>query len=282
MLREAFEYLTTPCGRTARRFGYLGEAVALGARHRRQRRAWAPHVAACRNFMEEAMERAAGGNRGGERGGRALVAGSGLLIELPLEAMAARFAEVVLADVVHARSARRRAARFPNVRLVELDVTGTLEPLARFLTGQAATRTSAPAALPRPEPPPPPGGRFAFAVSCNLLSQLPLMPLEAVEARAPAVTEAERAAFAQSLARTHLEWLAEAADRAALFTDTESVWLEKGRPVERDDSLWGLAMPPPDRAWRWDIAPAPEADRRRDLIHEVGGWFDVAGLIPPG
>lgn len=262
MLREAFEYLATPCPPLARRFGYLAEAVALGARYRRQTRAWAPHVAACRRFVTQAAERA-------PPGGRALVAGSGLLIELPLDALAERFDELWLVDIVHARSVRRRTARLPNVRLVELDVTGALAPLAAALDrGDGLAVDFAPPTLP--------GERFAFAVSCNLLSQLPLLPLDAVERHAPATLEAERLAFAQRLARDHLGWLAGIADRAALFTDTESLWLAGGTVVEREDSVWGLPLPAPDMSWLWDIAPAPEQHRRQDLRHSVGAWFDVA------
>ncbi|SMH59739.1 hypothetical protein [Azospirillum agricola] len=261
MLREALEYLTTPCDPLPRRLGYLSELVALGARYRRQRRAWAPHVAACRRFILEATERA-------PEGGRALVAGSGLLIEVPLDELASRFDEVVLLDMLHARPVRRRAARLPNVRLLTLDATGALSPLAEALDAGRGL----PAGF---TPPPVPGGGFAFAISCNLLSQLPLLPLDAVERRAPMVPPAERVAFARRLARDHLEWLGGIADTAALFTDIESQWLESGTILEREDSVWGLPLPAPDLSWLWDIAPAPEQDRRHDLRHSVGAWFDV-------
>ncbi|KAA0681313.1 hypothetical protein [Roseomonas genomospecies 6] len=257
MLREAFEYLTTPCPPLARRYGYLAEALALGARYRRQRRAWAPHVDACRRFVQEAAEQV-------PRGGRALVAGSGLLIEIPLPTLAKRFDEVLLIDMLHTHAVRRQVRRHSNVRLLTLDVTGTLDRLDTVSDGQP---------LPAPCPPEPPGGRFAFAISCNLLSQLPLLPLEVIDRKAPATSLAERECFAQALARSHLSWLARVAAQAALFTDTESLWLEKGTVQEREDSLWGLDLLPPDRSWDWDIAPAPEEDRRRSLRHRVGAWF---------
>lgn len=268
MLREAMEYLTTPCPPLARRFGYLTQAVALGARYRRQRRAWAPHVAACHRFIAEAAERV-------PPGGRALVAGSGRLIEIPLERLAERFDEVVLLDLVHVRPVRRAASRFANVRLVELDITGALAPLDRLLTGRPRPGFALPAA----EPPQVPGGRFDFAVSCNLLSQLPLMPLDFIERKAPSVTEAERADFARSLASGHLGWLAGAAERAALFTDVETLWLDGGGTVvDRDESLCGLSLPAPDVQWLWDIAPSPEQDRHHDMRHRVGGWFEIGPL----
>ena len=270
MLREAFEYLTTPCPPLARRFGYLSEMVALGARHRRQRRAWAPHVAACHRFVDQAMEWAA-------PGGRALIAGSGLLIEIPLQRLATRFDEVVLVDILHSRAVRRRVADMANVRLVELDVSGALAPLAAALDtgGPLPTGFNAPI---------PDDGPFRFALSCNLLSQLPLLPLEAVERRAPATPAADRMAFALRMVHGHLCWLSAIAEHAALFTDIDASWIHGGTVTEIEDSTWGLALPAPDMSWLWDIAPAPEQDRRQDLRHSVGGWFDVRSVtsaLPP-
>ncbi|PWC37167.1 hypothetical protein [Azospirillum sp. TSO22-1] len=248
MLREVWEYLTTPASPLARRLGYVTQAVALGARHRRQRHAWAPHVAEARRFTLEAV-----GN-----GGRLLVAGSGRLIEVPLAELAERFGEVVLADLVHPRAARQQARRFGNVTLVEADLSGAL---AGVLAGEPAVGT------------PPDLGWFDAAVSCNLLSQLPLLPMEALERRG--VAEAERTAFARALVEGHVAWLRTSAPVAALFTDVETEWVENGHVVARADSLWGAALPPPDLGWVWDVAPHGEQERRRDLRHRVAAWRNL-------
>lgn len=250
MLSEAWEYLTTPASPTARRLGYVAEMVALGARHRRQRLAWKPHVEAARRFVGEAAAQAGGG--------RALVAGSGRLIEVPLEELAARFDEVVLADLVHPRAVRRAARRFGNVTLADVDLTGALAGVSKGVP---------------PCPAPPDLGRFAFAISGNLLSQLPVLPLEALEASG--VAEAERAAFARGLVSSHVAWLRRSAAVAALFTDIETHWLEDGRLVAREDSLWGVALPPPDRTWNWNIAPHGEHERHRALRHDMAAWRNL-------
>ncbi|MGQ9372026.1 hypothetical protein [Azospirillum sp. ST 5-10] len=254
MLRELWDYLATPASAQARAFGYLSEAVALAARHRRQHRAWTPHVAAARRFVADSAALA-------PAGGRALVAGSGLLIELPLGELAARFEEVVLVDLVHLHPVRRAVRRWPNVRLATLDVTGTLAAL------RDALRTGAP--LPTPGDGPFLDRPFDYAVSCNLLSQIPLLPRDALGRRRDAD------AFARSLAAAHVAWLRRVAAVAGLFSDTESLWLRDGTVVAREESLWGVPLPPPDRHWTWDIAPAPEEDRVLDLRHTVGGWLDL-------
>ncbi len=253
MLRELWEYLTTPASSTARRLGYVTEVVALGARHRRQRQAWIPHVEAARRFVLDAASQAAPGC--------ALIAGSGRLIETPLAELAARFDRVVLADLVHPRPVRRAARRFGNVTLIEIDLTGVLERLKDGI----------------PSPAPPNLGQFDFVASCNLLSQLALLPLEALARRG--VDEAACAAFAQALVRTHLEWLRGCATVAALFTDAESHWLEYERPVAGTTSLWDVPLPPPDLTWTWDIAPPGEEDPRLALRHTVAAWRNLNGGI---
>jgi hypothetical protein len=51
MLAEWWSYLTTPCSPEARRMGYLRESIAIRARHRRCRHAWAPHLAKTRQGL---------------------------------------------------------------------------------------------------------------------------------------------------------------------------------------------------------------------------------------
>ena len=48
MLREALDWLVTPSLPFARRSGHLSEFVAIAARRRRHRAAWAPHEARSR------------------------------------------------------------------------------------------------------------------------------------------------------------------------------------------------------------------------------------------
>lgn len=248
MLREVWEYLTTSASPLARRLGYVTEGVALGARHRRQHHAWTPHVAEAQRFVLEA----AGGGR------RLLVAGSGRLIEVPLAALADRFDEVVLADLVHPRLVHRLSRRFANVTLIERDLCGRLAGVLAGVPGEGR---------------PPDLGRFDAAVSCNLLSQLPVLPLEALEKRG--VGAEERAAFARTLIEEHVAWLRASAGVAALFTDVETEWVADDRTTRREDSLWGVPLPPPDRTWTWDIAPHGEHDRHHALRHRVAAWRDL-------
>ena len=248
VLVEALEYLVTPCPRWARRLDLLHQAVSLRARHRRLRAVWEPHLAACHRFIAGAAARV-------PAGGRAVVLGSGLLIELPVEALAARFSEVVLVDAVHCLPERWRLRRWPNLRRLEADITGVLEAL------------SGPE-LPEPQLPLA-GQRFDFAVSANLLSQLPLFPLWHLDGKHPA---ADLDAFARALIGRHLDGLRALAPVSCLISDFEHLFLDGERLIERDDLLHGVPLPLPDAEWLWEIAPRPEASPDYDVRHRVGGW----------
>ena len=253
MLLEVLEYALTPCPPWARRLGLLHQAVSLRARYRRQRAAWGPHVAACRQFIVAAAARAA-------PGGRAVVLGSGQFIELPLAELAGRFREVVLVDAIHGWPERWQLRRFTGVNRVEADLTGVL---AR-LDGPELPTPAFPLA----------GERFDFAVSANLMSQLTLFPLSHLEGR---IAAEPLEAFARSLVEAHLSGFKALAPVACLITDIERLALDAGRLLEREDILHGLALPPPDGEWLWDIAPRPEDAPHHDLRHRVGGWVFTRG-----
>lgn len=263
MLIEMLEYRLTPDGPFSRDYDYLAQSVSLGARYRRQRRAWAPHVENCRRFILSALAQA-------PRGGRALVTGSGRLIEIPLAALADHFAEVVLLDMAQPMIVRRLARRYPHVRLMTGDVTGALAALSAALADGGPLPDPATMATPFA------GQQFDFVLSANLASQLPLLPDEAIESRRPDIDAAARLAFGRGLIERHFAWLRRVGVVAALYSDVSSRWVDAaGREAARDDAMWGAALPAPDDAWDWLIAPMPEQEKRHDLWHRVAGWRDL-------
>lgn len=257
MIAEALAWLLTPCPVHIRRLGLLAESVAIDARHRRCRAAWAPHLAATRAAVVEAIGRT-------PRRRTALVLGSGALLDLPLAELAGAFRRVVLVDVVHPWRARLASRGFANVTRVTDDVTGVLEAVS---IGELAS--------PRPcqlidDP------EVDLVASLNLLSQLPVIPVRRLDGRA---APEPLAALAQDLVRSHLADLERSRASTLLISDVERVVVGRdGREIERSSLIADLPEPPHDREWWWDIAPAPEADpetseRRRVVARFVPGAF---------
>lgn len=257
MIAEALAWLLTPCPAYVRRLGLLAESVAIGARHRRCRAAWAPHLAATRAAVVDAIGRL-------PRRRTALVLGSGALLDLPLAELAGAFRRVVLVDVVHPWRARLASRGFANVSRITDDVTGVLDAVSN---GELAS--------PRPyhlidDP------EADLVISLNLLSQLPVVPVRSLDGRA---APEPLAAMARDVVRSHLTDLDRSRASTLLVSDVERVVVGRdGREIERDSLIADLPEPAHDREWWWDIAPAPEAnpetsERRRVIARFVPGAF---------
>lgn len=249
MLREALTWLTTPADRLTRRSGHLAEFVAIPARRRRHRAAWAGHETRSRRAVLRAAETA-------DPDGTALILGAGHLHDIPLDELAGRFAHVALVDLAFAAATRRRARRLGNVSCVRHDVT---EALKGFASG--GRRAPRPRALVDDD-------RIRFVASVNLLSQLPVTPgrlLERTGASDAAIEAAQRA-----LVEAHIDWLARFGQPYLLICDRSYEVLDRtGALVGQIDPLHGAALPAPDQTWVWEIAPLGEIDADHAVRHRV-------------
>jgi len=250
MLREWVESWRTLCPVPLRRLGHAYAAAALTARARRCREAWAPHQDRTRDAIRGAIAQCRNRHT-------AVILGSGPLLDVPLDDLAARFDRVLLVDAAHPPIARRAARRFPNVGLISLDLTGTAEILAD----------------PAASAPPVPGCRaflddptIDLVVSVNLLSQLPLMPLACAARRWP---DMDLAALGRAIVTAHLAHLDILPGVKLLVTDLDRTTLgPSGDILAIDDPLFGIRLPPGPE-WTWLLAPPGELSGGRTLRSRV-------------
>jgi len=268
VLREFLHTLFVRCPPAARRLGLAHEQAAIAARHRRVPEAWAPHLAASRAAILEGAARCPAKRR-------ALIIGAGDCLDVPVEELAARFEQVVLADVAVGLVARRWARRFPRrVQAVQWDATGALVALAK--QRQALDRAAAVRLLANADPGPPPGGEPDLVVSANCLSQLGLVPGHSLRAAEKDDDLPKRTAAAA--AKRHWRWLGARPGVRVLLADTAKLDLAPdGRVLKRESLSQDFGLPKPDRTWRWDLAPIPEWDREYHRVHEVGVWINGPG-----
>lgn len=262
MILELLEYLSTPCPKYARKLGHLKEAIAIGARQKRLAGAWAPHLEQSQAIIREAAEQC-------ERRRVALILGSGLLLDIPLADLSRQFEHVVLADVVHLRAARRKAAEFANVTLVEEDVTGMAADFDfRVSSGWQGDPVPNPAVfLDRPE--------VDLVVSANLLAQLPIFLAAALQRRTRLDGEPLED-FCRAVIEAHLAYLRRFDAVACLITEVERSALDKDRVVvQRHDALYGAELPHGGTQWNWELAPLGEVSRTHALRNRVVGFRDI-------
>lgn len=258
MLAELLTSLTTPFPRIPRRMGYLAEQIAIRARERRCRAAWAPHLAASRALMLEV----AGGCPGRER---CVVVGAGLCLDVPLVQLAAMFREVVLLDVGFLERGGPG-----NVRRIAWDATGSL---ARWHADPAMPDQQA---LAVGDPGWPPGiGQPDLTISASILSQLHLRPALWL-GRCTERAEDFEERLADHLGRLHLAWLATTPGRRLLITDLAEIASDRhGQLIgEIPTAASRLGLPATHRQWEWNLAPIPEIARDQGMRHRVGAWID--------
>lgn len=248
MILELAEYLLTPCSFAMRRLGYLRGQLGIKVRHRQCRRAWQTHLQ-----RTQAVIRAASLDCPQRR--KAVILGSGLLLDVPLADLASTFREVILVDVVHPLRAYLTALRYRNVRLVRADVSETVVELARIAHAPQAP-------LPRSKP-----MLFCddeevdFVASVNLLSQLPYIPALYLSKAAPR-PEQEIDDYARDLIESHLDYLQRLPGVVTLITDIEKLQLDaEGREVDRFDILYGVTLPWLGEEWTWEHVPLKHLSR---------------------
>lgn len=255
MIREAFEYLTTPCTPWARRLGYLSEAIAIEARHRRCAAAWDPHLQKCRETLLDTVRRHGADDL--------VILGSGPGLDVPLEELADMVGKIFLVDAVHPKSVRRRIARLKDPNRVEI--------AERDLTDMASALATDAVDLPkvsRLDWDPPGTGPV---VSLNLVSQLPLCVLNHIGGTRE-ISDDARDDFVDAVTRAHLDWLSGLGRPAILISEVERRWSdgEVTAPPERAPVARILAGP--EKTWTWITIPPGERTDAVTLEAIIGLW----------
>lgn len=256
MLAELLLTLATPAARMTRRLGLLRESVALWARGLRQRKGWRPHHQRCQAIVAEVI-------RALPRHRTAVVLGSGLVRDVPLDLLCARFARVVLVDAVHLPQVRFRMALRRPVTLLTRDLTGVMG----WLAGERQGRSDPLADLKADE-------TVDLVVSANLMSQLAWPIEDWLEENPERAAELPAELPARCIA-WHLADLAAFSGRVCLISDVEMVERDPaGGITDRLDLARGVSLPPEDESWSWTVAPFGEAERDREYVHRVCAWRD--------
>ena len=259
MIGEFLRYLTTYAPERTRKFGYLKRLIALEFRARRCATAWASHQRSARNLIVKAIDLC-------EKHEMAVVVGSGLLLEVPLKALAEKFDRVFLIDIFHMPQVRRAAKKHFNVKLLTGDVTGVF----------AAIKENRPPGGHTPAPPPriPHLKEADLIVSCNCLTQL-AGPFTEYFEKTRGFSDLDSDKLAYQIMEQHAKAIAvDATGIGVIITDTERFAMQDDKIVSRNELLKAYRLPPTatmvhNEEWDWLIAPHPEEHPSHDYIHAV-------------
>lgn len=247
MLTRLLEYWLTPCPPALRRMGYLSEIIGIKARYRRCQAAWTPHLERTKAVIREGMQQCASRRK-------AIIIGSGMLLDVPLRDLSDAFREVILVDLIHPWSTRWERRPFPNVRLVSTDITNTVESVlnVRRPTKNLVLRGRPDFLRDDPE--------VDYVASVNLLSQLPFIPLGYLQ-RNEFIDDNIARDLAVGLIQDHLDYLQSFSCCVSLIADLRRIKLNGGTVVDDLSALHDFEFPWSGSEWDWELAPRPEAHR---------------------
>jgi hypothetical protein len=238
MILEAVNFTATWLSSPRRRAEEIRSSVALWARARRCARQWASHEASSRAFVTKMLEQL-------PQRRVAAVLGSGLLRDVPVEALSADFREVRLYDLQHLASVRARARLkgLSNLHFENRDLAGP--GALDFLKAIA---------------------ELDLVISANLMSQIGV-----------AAARVSPGTGVPQLLEAHVEGLAALGVPACLLTDIAYEVTDKaGTVIEAEDLMHGISLPAHEAEWFWEVAPFGELDPDLRAVHRV-----VAIRLPP-
>lgn len=259
MLNELFHYYITLCPRAYRRLGYLSDLIAIQARYKRVAKQWGPHLENSRQLILQAVSEI-------PQRHKVVVLGSGLLKDVPVEALAKQFEIVILIDIAHLIGTRRLCKKLGNIVLLEHDITGLADALLSYRPEMA---------LPRPNATLPHHAQDAdLVISCNMLSQLAITPSQYLQKHF--VIDAEQLTnWQQEIIVDHLSLLEGQPGRRVLLCDFYHDYLDgEGTPLKREEMLRGVKVGEAEQQWHWLIAPLGELDSQYQLQSTVLGFSD--------
>jgi hypothetical protein len=240
--------------------GYLYQAIALRGRYLRRKAAWEPHLEKARAFITEAAGQC-------RVRGRVVVLGSGLLLDMPLTRLAALFDEVVLVDIVHLPEVRKRVRAYPNVRLLQHDVTRVAERLYNNVPHNRKELPEGNAVIPALD------AETGLVISLNLISQLAAIPYDYVIKKMPDFDEDVLDAWCDRIRSAHVEALAAIPCDVCVIADYAFVRRDAGGAiVEQGSTVDELQLPDGDELWEWTIAPPGEERGGFSKTLSVRAW----------
>ncbi len=99
-----------------RKMSFVGDQEGIMSRYLRERENWDKHLKRCHQYILQSAEN--------KEKGKAVILGSGWLLDLPYEALSKAFDKLLLIDIRHPRQIINRLKSFSNVEFIEADLTG--------------------------------------------------------------------------------------------------------------------------------------------------------------
>jgi len=251
MIIEAYIWAFSKAAAGARQAGLVYEIAGIAGRFRRHQESWETHLNNSRKLIAEQIALA-------DLNEPILVLGAGLGLDLPLDALNHHPSGALLCDAVETPTMRQKLKKYPNLSFEIIDLTGLLAP---FWADNNSDSIRPPACAPIPLT------GYSLAISCNILSQLPL-PF----AKSPPESDTEIRLTA-AIQHAHMTALNVMDCPALIITDYERIDTIGGDTQNIISAAPQLFPEEPLKIWDWEIAPKGELGKDQSVSLKVGAWL---------
>lgn len=212
-------------------------------RHMGQEGGWDSHLERCRRFILSVIKE--------KRPEKVTVLGSGWLLELPLAEIIDDGIMVNLIDIVHPPEVKNQTAKYKSVMLIDDDLSGGLaaEVWRHIKAGPILFRKRGFPDIDIPE--------YSFdedpglVISLNLITQLEILPLKALEKRFM-YEEKEAINFRKRVQEQHLNFLKK--HNFILISDiSEKAFIKNEEEQVKETLLVQLPEGKISDEWKWDF-----------------------------
>ena len=263
MLYQALIYLFTPTSKIAKKYGFLYQTIAPEGRYKRCRTAWLTHLKNCQDLYFEAIKRLS-------QKEKIVVLGSAHLHEIPFHLLNDQFQEIYLVDIVHPLKHHWLQKRNPKVRLIDMDLSGSLDQLENLQSledlDQLIENLKKETIF---------NFEADLIISANILSQLALLPISALERKLKRqLSIEEKDKICTTFADLHLKNLDSCKGQKLIYCDREVIYRDPKKEI-----IYKGAYPvqftgyQPLKSWIWDIAPLKEASKDYSIEMKIDSFI---------
>jgi len=225
-----------------RKMSYLSDQQGIMNRYIREKENWDKHLNESKNFILKSAQN--------KENGKAVVLGSGWLLDLPLQELSETFAEVVLIDIIHPKQVLRKIRKFNNVKAIQADITGGMVDYFYHSTKTIQSKDEKFILEPTdqfsfnlPE-------NTDFVISLNIMCQLHIILVDYLKTL-NLYSDSELKELDKQIQLSHLNMLPK--NKTCLITDIEEEILDENNQIIGVNPLIHVDLPEGNfsKTWQW-------------------------------
>jgi len=222
-----------------RKMNYISDQNGIINRYLKEPDHWKEHLETSGNFIIQCAEK--------RNKNVAVILGSGWLLDVPIDYLSAAFKKVYLLDIHHPVQIKHKLKKYPNVFLVETDITGGLisevyklvKDFKKKKTIKDITTLNYTGFMLNVKP--------DFMVSLNMMNQLDILIIDYLKPF-KIYNELELNTMRKMIQQSHFDFLAQR--NAILITDCEEL-ITDNKNIENNHSIIHIPLPTDKIKLRW-------------------------------